>query len=76
MRPQELFSSQSKALRAHSLDWARTSKPDGFAHLNEQFRAMEAYQFQLSKHKGRVHGFFVDVTFHVVWLDPDHNLYD
>jgi hypothetical protein len=24
---------------------------------------------------GRVHGFFLDEVFYVVWLDPDHKLY-
>ena len=31
-------------------------------------------QFSLSKSRGRAHGFFIENTFFIVWLDPDHNL--
>ncbi|HEU0055405.1 MAG TPA: hypothetical protein VFQ39_19595 [Longimicrobium sp.] len=75
LRPQEVLSNRSPALRAHPIDFARTSEPAGFSHLNEQLRAYPAYQFQLSVHTGRVHGFFIDLVFHVVWLDPHHALY-
>ena len=34
------------------------------------------WQFALSANEhGRVHGFLVEDTFYVRWLDPDHNLY-
>lgn len=75
MRHQELLSSRSPALRAHPIAWEDTSKPEGFTHLNQQLRTAEPYQFQVSKQNGRVHGFFIDVVFHVVWLDPHHRLY-
>lgn len=32
-------------------------------------------QFRISKSEGRVHGFVINNTFYVVWLDPHHNLY-
>lgn len=36
---------------------------------------IETYlQFSLSKSKGRAHGFFIENTLFIVWLDPDHNL--
>lgn len=75
MRPQEVLSNRSPALRAHPITWEDTSKPAGFTHLNEQLRTLEPYQFQLSRRKGRVHGFFIGFVFHVVWLDPHHRLY-
>ena len=40
-----------------------------------QANTAEPYQFQSSKETGRVHGFFIDLVFHVVWLDPYHRLY-
>lgn len=75
LRPQEVLSSRSPSLRAHPIDFTRTSEPAGFAHLNEQLRGYEPYQFQLSRGTGRVHGFFIDFVFHSVWLDPYHRLY-
>jgi hypothetical protein len=66
-----------KALRNHTHDWPRTTRPDGFANLNEQLQAYPAWQFQLSSNQhGRVHGFIIDNTFYVIWLDVDHKLYD
>jgi hypothetical protein len=36
----------------------------------------QPHQFSLSSNKhGRVHGFFIDEVFYVVWLDADHLLY-
>ncbi len=71
----EVQTSRTPALRAHPINWTNTSEPDGFP-LNEQLRALAAWQFQISVNAhGRVHGFFIDRTFFVVWLDPKHKLY-
>ena len=75
LTPQEILSNRSDSLRAHPIDFSRTSEPRGFAHLNEQLREYRPYQFQLSRNTGRVHGFFIDLVFHVIWLDPFHRLY-
>jgi len=72
---QEVLSSRSPSPRAHRIDFARTTEPEGFSHLNPQSRRYTPYQFQLSQGTGRVHGFFIDVVFHIVWLDPHHRLY-
>jgi hypothetical protein len=73
---QEFHASRSSAVRAHPIDWEGTSEPCGFAHLNEQLRSSTPFQFAVSANAhGRVHGFFVDNVFFVVWLDPDHLLY-
>jgi hypothetical protein len=65
-----------KSVRNHPHDWSRTSRPRGFQHLNEYFRAHQGWQFQLSANEhGRVHGILVDSTFYVIWLDQDHKLY-
>lgn len=73
---QELYSNRSDSIRAHPITWDRTSEPDGFNNLNEQLRSSPPYQFSVSTNAhGRVHGFFVDHVFYVVWLDPSHSLY-
>lgn len=67
---------QDKAVRNHQHQWDQTARPDGFAHLNEHFRAYPGWQFCLSANEhGRVHGILIDDTFHVIWLDQDHKLY-
>ncbi len=73
----ELQTSRNQALRCHRIDWADTSVPNGFAHLNHAIRSQVVpYQFSLSSNEhGRVHGFFVGDVFYVVWLDPTHQLY-
>jgi hypothetical protein len=76
MTSQEFASNKSKALRAHTHDLEQTSRPNGFGALNEQFRALPGWQFQLTVDAhGRVHGFIIDNTFFVVWLDRDHVLH-
>jgi len=72
---QEVLSNRSAALRAHPIDFSTTSEPRGFDHLTPELRVYTPYQFQLSQGTGRVHGFFIDVVFHIVWLDPHHRLY-
>jgi hypothetical protein len=67
---------QDKAIRNHQHDWAKTSRPEGFNHLNDHFKAYPGWQFCLTANAhGRVHGIIIDDTFHVVWLDQDHKLY-
>ena len=65
-----------KGVRNHRIDWDRTARPDGFAHLNQQLRDSDAWQFSVSSNAhGRVHGLLIDSTFYVVWLDYNHALY-
>lgn len=77
-----LRGNHSKAVRCHPIKWEDTSqkklnaKDRGFAHLNQQLRDMDAWQFQIQKNNyGRVHGLFLDDIFFVIWFDPDHKLY-
>ena len=73
---QEFTARQDKNLRNHSHDWSKTTRPKGFAHLNEHLQNYKGWQFQISSNKhGRVHGFIIDNIFYVVWLDQDHQLY-
>lgn len=72
----EFRSTQARALRSHLVRWEDTSEKNGFSFLNEQLQGADPWQFQLSSNEhGRVHGFFIDDTFFIVWLDPDHQLY-
>lgn len=72
----ELKYNKSRSLRCHSLDWSATTEPRGFVCLNDQLRSLPAWQFEVSSNEhGRVHGFFIDQTFFVVWVDPDHLMY-
>jgi len=61
--------------RIHRISWDRTSEMNGFTCLNEQIRENEAWQFQLGRRKGRVHGLLIEEMFFIVWLDPRHQLY-
>ncbi len=76
MRISELTSNRSGALRFHPIHWPDTTEPEGFSHLNEQLQSATPHQFAISANAyGRVHGFFIDNVFFIVWLDPEHNLY-
>jgi hypothetical protein len=70
------FRQAAHALRSHPHQWDKTTEKDGYAHLNEQLRDCEPWQFALSQQaNGRVHGILIDDVFYVVWLDPEHRLY-
>ncbi|MBE9050612.1 hypothetical protein IQ243_09335 [Nostocales cyanobacterium LEGE 11386] len=72
---QELLVNRSSSLRCHPIKWEDTSE-SGFGLPNEEQLVDTPYQFSLSSNQhGRVHGFFIDEIFYIVWLDPDHLLY-
>lgn len=76
LKAQEIINNQSKSLRCHGIVWQDTTEPNGFGILNEEVLVNTPYQFQISANEyGRVHGFFSENIFYIVWLDPDHNLY-
>lgn len=76
MTVREFKGSKSKSIRAHPHDWGETTEKLGFQFLNQQLRDLPGWQFQItSNDHGRVHGFLIDRTFFVVWLDPDHLMY-
>lgn len=62
---------------SHHIAWEQTSEPNGFEGLlDEQLEPEHFWQFALdSKTPWRIHGFWIDSTFFVVWLDPNHSLY-
>ena len=76
LRVSEFRSTRHKSLRAHPHEWADTSEKDGYAHLTEQLKQCEPWQFCLTANAhGRVHGILIDEVFYVVWLDPEHKMY-
>ena len=72
---QQMFTTHKEPLRCHGHDWSMTTEPKGFG-LKGQVADCKGWQFQLSSNEhGRVHGFFIQEVFFVVWLDPEHKLY-
>ena len=73
---QELLDDNSDYFRFHPINWKDTSQKNGFQRLDEQLQGHEPFQFNVRTNNfGRVHGFFIDNVFHIVWLDRDHKLY-
>lgn len=65
-----------RSVRNHTISWDETKRPNGFSHLNEQYRDAPAWQFSVSVNEhGRVHGIIIDDTFFIIWLDCNHELY-
>ena len=69
------FCQYDNARHSHYIHFDETSEPSGFC-LPEQLDPEWFWQFSVGgSHSWRVHGFFIDSTFYIVWLDPNHNLY-
>lgn len=64
------FVNQRQHYDLHPIDWDQTSCKPTLA----DYHQYEFMQFRLSSSTGRVHGYFVDNTFFILWLDPHHNL--
>jgi len=72
---QELMCNRSSALRCHPIDWDDTTE-ECFGFPGEEQIVSTPYQLSVSSNEhGRVHGFFINEIFYIVWLDPDHKLY-
>lgn len=73
---QEIEMNRSQSLRCHPIKWRETTEPNGFGIPNEKELVTIPYQFSLSTNEhGRVHDFFIEDIFYIVWLDPNHSLY-
>ena len=71
----EIINNQSKSLRCHPIIWEETTEPC-FSIPNEKQLVDTPYQlFEISLSQGRVHGFFIENIVYIVWLDPEHRLY-
>lgn len=77
LRVKEFYSTRSAALRIQPINFRDPGvamKSFGIPGMGEADEA--AFQFAISANEhGRVHGFLLEDTFYVRWLDPDHNLY-
>ena len=77
MNIREVQNNRTKSLRVHTINWEDTTEPQGFSQLHDQLQQITAYQFEISANEhGRVHGFFIENVFFIVWFDPDHKLYN
>jgi len=66
----------NKTLRCHPIDFANDKRLSEHTFGITEEVDKDAWQFQLSQSEhGRVHGYFVENNFYVVWLDPKHQLY-
>lgn len=72
----EITVTNAKSLRCHPIDWADTTETCFGIPQQEQLVSTpyQLFQFSANEH-GRVHGFFIENVFYIVWLDPDHKLY-
>jgi len=66
-----------KALRFHSINFSENKVSENTLDIKDISLDADsnAYQFQLSKRRGRVVGFIISNIFYIKWLDPEHNLY-
>lgn len=65
---------RSKSLRCHRIDFGDPRASESTLGLGPDIDE-DAWQFEISKSLGRIHGYFVTSVFYVVWLDPKHELY-
>jgi hypothetical protein len=71
----EIVNDHSKSIRCHPIVWEETTE-DSFGIPNEEQLVDTPYQlFEISLSQGRAHGFFIENIAYIVWLDPEHKLY-
>lgn len=76
MTRKEMTIINSRPLKCHQIDFRDNRvTEDNFGNLGTDL-GDDAWQFQLTSNEhGRVHGFFIESVFYIVWLDPKHELY-
>lgn len=57
-------------------DWNKKPPKYLLEDLYPSLKQQEQIQLRLDRVNGRIHGFFVDHIFYIVWLDPEHNMTD
>lgn len=75
----EIFGRYGDVNRIHRIDWGDNRiRENGFTSLDsnlfEQIK-YDCWQLRINNETFRVHGFFIENVFYIVWLDPLHNLY-
>lgn len=68
----ELVVQMQQRFNCHNHDFQDTEYTYNFD--DDFLEQADCRQFNISKSKGRVHGFIFGNTFFIVWLDPHHNL--
>ncbi len=63
----------------HPINWKDPQiREESFTGLDDELMKQikdDCWQLGIDNHAFRVHGFFIENVFYVVWLDPKHNLY-
>jgi hypothetical protein len=71
----ELISCRNDSIKCNPIRWEKTTEPRGFGIPNEDEVVSQPYELNCTANAyGRIHGFFKDDTFNIVWFDPLHNL--
>ena len=69
----------SKKNHIHPIDWNDSQiRESSFTCLSEDLMRQikgECWQLGIDNQGFRIHGFFIENVFYIVWLDPDHLLY-
>lgn len=75
MSKKEMIIDNRNSLRCHQINFSDSGVSEmGFGLAPDLDD--DAWQIQISSNMhGRIHGYFVENVFYVVWLDPNHNLY-
>ena len=60
----------------HPINWTKANLDSFGIKTSTPELDGDAWQFAISKGNGRIHGFFVGHFFYIVWIDPEHRLYD
>ena len=78
------FQESSPQDHRHPIFFENSRIPEGFPHIDPandpELWTDSPWQFAVPGQEGestwRVHGFIDNVTFYIVWLDPQHRLFD
>lgn len=72
----ELQNNHSKSLRCHQIDFKQEGLTEKTFGIRGDDVDDDAWQLTISEHEhGRIHGYFIENVFYIVWLDPLHELY-
>lgn len=71
-----LDSRRQKNMYIHTNDFSKEEHHCNYSQeLKEQLKENPFFQIGLTKASGRIHGFLIENTFFILWLDPHHQLH-
>lgn len=74
-----IFGSYGDNNRIHRIDWNDNRiRENSFTSLDTNLFSQikdECWQLGINNETFRIHGFFIENVFYIVWFDPLHNLY-